>query len=292
MALARYAALGVLSLFLLFFSSQPTTMRLAILTDLHANREALETCLAHASLQQVTRYAFLGDLVGYGADPAWVVEKVADFAARGAYVVLGNHDDALIYPEHRGLNPVARQAIEWSRSQVQFAHLDFLSQLPLRLAFESESGQRIAPGQTSDFPHILLVHANAWEPDGWEYVDCDFRAGRSMCSTTAQISFTGHVHTPGLYFMNEQSQVGELFPVADCPMGLNQAQRWLVQPGSVGQPRDGNPAACYAIFDTDQRELSYFRIPYDTASAARKVLAAGLPLSLAQRLLTGGFSFR
>ncbi len=267
-------------------------MRLAILTDLHANREALEACLAHASLQQVTRYAFLGDLVGYGADPIWVVDTVADFAARGAYVVQGNHDEALVYPETRGLNPVARQAIEWTRTQVQFKHLDFLSQLPLRLAFESDSGQRIAPGQTSAYAHILLVHANAWEPDGWEYVDCDFRAGRSMCSTTAQISFTGHVHTPGLYFMNEQSKVGELFPVADSPIGLNQSWRWLVQPGSVGQPRDGNPAACYAIFDTDQGQLTYFRIPYDVAKAAQKVLAAGLPLSLAQRLLSGGFSFR
>lgn len=267
-------------------------MRLAILTDLHANREALEACLEHANGQRVTHFAFLGDLVGYGADPAWVVETVADFAAAGAYVVLGNHDDALVYPEHRGLNPVARQVIEWTRTQVQFSHLEFLSQLPLRLAFESGNGRRIAPGQTSEFPHILLVHANAWEPDAWEYVDCDFRAGRSICSTTAQITFTGHVHTPGLYFMNEQSQVGELFPVPESPMALGQAWRWLVQPGSVGQPRDGNPAACYAIFDTDQCALTYFRVPYDVAKTAQKVLAAGLPLSLAQRLLSGGFSFR
>lgn len=287
--LARFRLLGVLSLLSHHLSS---AMRLALLTDLHANREALEACLAHADLQQVTHYAFLGDLVGYGSDPAWVVETVAEFAQRGAYVVLGNHDEALISPELRGLNPAARQAIEWSRSQVQFAHLEFLSQLPLRLAFESETGTRIAPGQTSEFPHILLVHANAWEPNGWEYVDCDFRAGRSMCSTTARISFTGHVHTPGLYFMNEQHQVGELIPVPESPRHLGQTWSWLAQPGSVGQPRDGNPAACYALFDTDQNELTYFRIPYDVAKAAQKVLAAGLPASLAQRLLTGGFSFR
>lgn len=247
-------------------------MLLAVLTDLHANREALEACLTHAQERSADQYAFLGDLVGYGADPAWVIDKVMAYVNRGAYVLMGNHDLGVLQDGRKDMNPNARFVVEWTRQQLDQGQLDFIRDLPMQFEIEDN----------------LFVHANAWAPDRWEYVDGTMEAARSMRATTANITFCGHVHTPSLYHMNQAGKVGSFTPVSDLSVPLSKLRRWLVQPGSVGQPRDGNPAACYAIFDTQQSELTFFRVPYDTETASQKVLAAGLPASLAQRLIHGG----
>jgi diadenosine tetraphosphatase ApaH/serine/threonine PP2A family protein phosphatase len=247
-------------------------MLLAVLTDLHANREALEACLTHAQERSADQYAFLGDLVGYGADPAWVIDKVIAYVNRGAYVLMGNHDLGVLQDGRKDMNPNARFVVEWTRQQLDQGQLDFIRDLPMQF----EIGDN------------LFVHANAWAPDRWEYVDGTMEAARSMRATHANITFCGHVHTPSLYHMNHAGKVGSFTPVSDLSVPLSKLRRWLVQPGSVGQPRDGNPAACYAIFDTQQSELTFFRVPYDTETASQKVLAAGLPASLAQRLIHGG----
>jgi diadenosine tetraphosphatase ApaH/serine/threonine PP2A family protein phosphatase len=246
-------------------------MLLALMTDLHANREALEACLAHAQQQGVSQYAFLGDLVGYGADPGWVVQTVMEYTKRGAWVVMGNHDAGLFQEDRQGMNPVARQVVEWTRSQLSQPQLDFLRALPYRVELDE----------------VLLVHANAWAPDKWEYIDGVMEAMRSMHACKAQITFCGHVHAPTLYHMTMTGKTGEFLPTPENSIPLSRQRRWLAIPGSVGQPRDGNPAACYASFDTETQELTFFRVPYDHDSAARKVLAAGLPAALANRLLTG-----
>ena len=247
-------------------------MLLAVLTDLHANREALEACLAHAQERSADQYAFLGDLVGYGADPAWVIDTVMAYVNRGAYVLMGNHDLGVLQDGRKDMNPNARFVVEWTRQQLDQGQLDFIRDLPMQFEIEDN----------------LFVHANAWAPDRWEYVDGTMEAARSMRATHANITFCGHVHTPSLYHMNQTGKVGSFTPVSDLSVPLSKLRRWLVQPGSVGQPRDGNPAACYAIFDTQQSELTFFRVPYDTETASQKVLAAGLPASLAQRLIQGG----
>ena len=247
-------------------------MLLAVLTDLHANREALEACLAHAQERSADQYAFLGDLVGYGADPAWVIDTVMAYVNRGAYVLMGNHDLGVLQDGRKDMNPNARFVVEWTRQQLDQGQLDFIRDLPMQFEIEDN----------------LFVHANAWAPDRWEYVDGTMEAARSMRATHANITFCGHVHTPSLYHMNQAGKVGSFTPVSDLSVPLSKLRRWLVQPGSVGQPRDGNPAACYAIFDTQQSELTFFRVPYDTETASQKVLAAGLPASLAQRLIHGG----
>ena len=247
-------------------------MLLAVLTDLHANREALEACLAHAQERSADQYAFLGDLVGYGADPAWVIDTVMAYVNRGAYVLMGNHDLGVLQDGRKDMNPNARFVVEWTRQQLDQGQLDFIRDLPMQFEIEDN----------------LFVHANAWAPDRWEYVDGTMEAARSMRATAASITFCGHVHTPSLYHMNQAGKVGSFTPVSDLSVPLSKLRRWLVQPGSVGQPRDGNPAACYAIFDTQQSELTFFRVPYDTETASQKVLAAGLPASLAQRLIHGG----
>lgn len=246
-------------------------MLIAFLTDLHANREALAACLAHAGKQKATRYAFLGDLVGYGADPSWVLDTVRDYVSRGAWVLMGNHDLGVLQDERRGMNPAARQVVEWTRNRLNAEQLNFIRDLPYRIEWQD----------------LLLVHANAWAPDQWEYVDGVMEATRCMHASQAAITFCGHVHTPTLYHMTLTGKTGEFLPTPEHSIPLSKQRRWLVIPGAVGQPRDGNPAACYVTFDTDTQELTYFRVPYDNEAAAAKVLAAGLPASLAQRLLSG-----
>lgn len=246
-------------------------MLLAVFTDLHANREALEACLAHAQERSAEQYAFLGDLVGYGADPGWVIDTVMDYVRRGAYVLMGNHDLGVLQDERKDMNPNARFVVEWTRKNLNQQQLDFIHALPMQFEIDQ----------------CLFVHANAWAPERWEYVDGNMEAARSMRSTNAQITFCGHVHTPSLYNMNQAGKVGTFTPVSEHSVPLSKLRRWLVQPGSVGQPRDGNPAACYALFDTQQSELTFFRVPYDNETASQKVLAAGLPASLARRLIHG-----
>lgn len=246
-------------------------MLIAFLTDLHANREAVSACLAHAEEQKVTQYAFLGDLVGYGADPVWVLDTVMEYASRGASVLMGNHDVALIEEDRKGMNPVAFQVVEWTRAQLNAEHLAFIRNLPYRI----------------NMLDLLLVHANAWAPEKWEYIDGTMEATRSMHATKAQVTVCGHVHMPSLYHMTLTGKTGEFLPTPENSIPLSKQRRWLVIPGSVGQPRDGNPAACYATYDTNTLDLTYYRVPYDTEAAANKIVAAGLPASLAQRLING-----
>ncbi len=246
-------------------------MLLALLTDLHANDEALSACLEHARSQGVQRHAFLGDLVGYGADPERVLDTVIDHVGKGAHVVMGNHDMSVLNGDTSTMNPVAREMVEWTRSRLSPEHRHFLAGLPYRVALDD----------------ILLVHANAWAPEQWAYVDGAMEAARSMRATRAHVTFCGHMHVPALYHMTMVGKTGQFQPAPEQATPLSRQRQWLVIPGAVGQPRDGNPAAAYATYDTDSHELTTFRIPYDSAGAAQKILDAGLPAVLAQRLITG-----
>lgn len=246
-------------------------MLLALLTDLHANREAFTACLEHAERQQVQQYAFLGDHIGYGADPAWVLQTVMGYVERGGWALMGNHDIGVLQENRPGMNPAAQEVVRWTRSQLNEKQLSFLQSLPYRI----------------ELGDLLLVHANAWAPEKWEYIDGVLEAMRSMHATKAAITFCGHVHTPTLYHMTLTGKTGEFLPTPENSIPLSKQRRWLAIPGSCGQPRDGNPAACYATFDTDSLELTYYRVPYDHDSAAQKIRAAGLPAGLANRLLTG-----
>jgi diadenosine tetraphosphatase ApaH/serine/threonine PP2A family protein phosphatase len=246
-------------------------MLTAILTDIHANREALTACLAHARERNAQRYAFLGDLVGYGADPGWVVDTVMEYASRGAVSVMGNHDAAVIQAPGKNMNPQARQVVEWTRSQLNPTQLQYLESLPL----------------TAESAGCLFVHASAAEPRNWEYITGTLEAVKSMHATKCRITFCGHVHEPALYNLSPTGKISSFVPTGDSSIPLGTQRRWLVIPGSVGQPRDGNPAACYALFDDVTHELIYFRVPYDYESAAEKILRAGLPQSIGDRLEHG-----
>ena len=245
-------------------------MRIALLTDLHANRQALEACLAHAAAQGAGKLAFLGDLVGYGADPAWVLGTVMEHVARGAICVQGNHDLAASRPAPLHMNEEAREAIEWTRAQLDADQLAFLAGLPLTRA----AGD------------LLFVHASACEPHKWEYVKNAEQAERSLSATTSRVVVSGHVHRPALYRRADDGRMGSHTPDHQ-PVPLRVQHQYLVIPGSAGQPRDGNPAACYALLDLERKLVRYFRVPYDHGGAARAVIAAGLPIVLAMRLVEG-----
>jgi diadenosine tetraphosphatase ApaH/serine/threonine PP2A family protein phosphatase len=246
-------------------------MRLALLTDVHANREAFEACLAHAERQRVDQYAFTGDLVGYGADPSWVVRTVMEYVARGAVAVQGNHDYSVTRPVRAQMHAEAREVIEWTRGRLDPEQLDFLANLPL----------------TRKHGNAFFVHASAHDPVRWEYVTGVEEAERSLRASHSRIVFSGHVHAPALYRRTDDGRMGRHVPEAGQRIVLQPQHQYLVLPGAVGQPRDQNNAACYAVFDDEAREISYFRVPYDHGAAARKVIAAGLPIVFAMRLVEG-----
>ena len=245
-------------------------MRLALLTDLHANREALSACLEHAARQGADRYAFTGDFVGYGADPAWVVDTVMEHVAKGAIAVQGNHDYSVTRPTRPQMHAEAREVIEWTRSQLGPAQLAFLEALPL----------------THEQGGMMFVHASAHEPAKWEYVSGLEAAERSLRATACRLVFSGHVHAPALYRRADDGRMGAHVPNG-APVPIRPQHQYLAIPGAVGQPRDGNSAACYAIYDDSARTLSYFRVPYDHGAAARRVIASGLPIVFAMRLVEG-----
>jgi len=246
-----------------------SAVRIALFTDIHGNREALAACLAHAHDNAIDRHVFLGDYVGYGADPGWVVDTIAREVERGAVAVLGNHDAATFSDSYR-MNDLATIAIEWTRQQLDGAQCNFLAGLPLAVA----DGER------------LYVHASADEPGQWHYVTDIYSASRSLAATQARLTFCGHTHLPALFNASVTGKLSAFQPTWR-PIPLAPSRRWLAVVGSVGQPRDDNPAACYAVLDDARNELTYVRVAYDVDSAARKIRDAGLPVALADRLQWG-----
>jgi diadenosine tetraphosphatase ApaH/serine/threonine PP2A family protein phosphatase len=242
----------------------------ALFADIHGNREALEACFRQARDHGAQQHIFLGDYVGYGADPECLVSAVMDRVDGGGVGVRGNHDNA-VADLNEDLNIEAQVAMEWTRGELGQSERRFLERLPLTY----EENAR------------LYVHADASDPKRWRYVTGGEEAARSMIATSADITFCGHVHRPALYTLSATGKVTSFTPVAGSPIQLLPRRRWLAVLGSVGQPRDGNPAASYAILDTERLELTYCRAPYDVDAAAAKIRAKGLPTWLADRLSLG-----
>lgn len=245
-------------------------MRIALLADLHANREAVAACLRRLDALGHDRLVVLGDLVGYGADPAWVVDAVRAAQSRGAFVVRGNHDQAASQAPGERMHDEARRVIDWTRGQLDDDQRAWLRDLPLAL----RDGER------------LYVHANAHAPGRWGYVHSRLAAGHSLAATDAWLTVCGHEHVPALYH-TQPGQAAHFAPHPGFAIPLATARRWLAIPGACGQPRDGNPAAACALLDTDARTLTFLRVPYDHEAAAAKIVAAGLPGTFAHRLRTG-----
>ena len=245
-------------------------MLLAVFADIHANRQAFSACLDAARARGVERMICLGDYVGYGGDPEWTVETVMALVAEGAIAIRGNHDNAVLTASET-MNAEAQAAIEWTRGRLSLAQRRFLAELPLSHQDEDR----------------LYVHSEASSPSKWRYVQSTSDAARSMIATEAQVTFCGHIHKPALYSMSVTAKMTSFVPIAGVPVQLLRGRQWLAVVGSVGQPRDGNPAASFVTFDTATREITYCRIPYDVDAAATQIRDNGLPVWLADRLAVG-----
>lgn len=241
------------------------------MADIHANREAFEACLVDAGAHEAERIVFLGDYVNYGADPDWVVGAIMDRVRAGSAVaLLGNHD-AAVNGRLATMDASAEAALEWTRNQLGADQRAFLAALPLVL----EEGD------------CLFVHADAAAPAKWAYVTDARDATHSLKATRRRVTFCGHVHRPMIYNLSDTLRPGTFRPVTGVGVPLLPQRRWLAVMGSVGQPRDGNPAACWALVDTARAELTYHRVPYEVEEAAKKIRRAGLPEMYAERLAWG-----
>ncbi len=247
-------------------------MKLALVADIHANLEGLRACLDHAQSQGAERYAFLGDLVGYGADPGPVVDLVRGYVDRGALAVMGNHDAAALAGKSEFMHQAAVQAIAWTYAHLSDAQRAFLAALPLVVRED----------------RLFFVHASPESPSEWIYVTDPARAAQALAhAAPASWVFCGHVHEPVLYTLGAVARPVPFRPVSGVAIPVPAHRRWVAVVGSAGQPRDGNTAACYAMLDTDRPALTFHRVPYDWRPAAAKIRAAGLPEGLARRLERG-----
>jgi diadenosine tetraphosphatase ApaH/serine/threonine PP2A family protein phosphatase len=243
---------------------------IALLSDIHANLQALEACLDDAANQGVSRFVLLGDYVGYGGDPVAVLDRVQDLVEDGALAIKGNHDD-MSCDFSRQMNPTAASAANWTREQLSPAQHDFLDSLPMSLREDDR----------------LYVHSEASAPAKWRYVtDCD-TARLSLAGDEARIIFGGHVHQPTIYSLGRDDKMTKFKPTDGDVVPLLSSRRWQVVIPSVGQPRDGNPLSGYALFDTKTDDLMIRRVPYDIDAAATQIMTSDLPAGLASRLYRG-----
>jgi len=240
------------------------SMRIAVVSDIHSNLPALEAVVA--SLGDVDRLWILGDIVGYGAEPDGVVERLRD---NDAVAVRGNHDHVATGAEGADwFNVTARSAIEWTADTISPSTRGWLSDLPIR---REEQG-------------FTLVHGSPRDPL-WEYIDDPAVAGAVMPAMTTAWGLFGHTHRPRA-FVEDNAAIGEIRVTDGTTLALGES-RVLLNPGSVGQPRDGDPRAAYLVLDTEQGRVTWHRVAYDVALAARRIRAAGLPERLAGRLALG-----
>lgn len=244
-------------------------MKYGIFGDIHGNLEALEAVLADMEEQGVTHPLCLGDLVGYGADPAECVEVVR---AMGCPVVRGNHDD--LVPEGKvpsSFSDPARQSLEYSRTRLNPSQLNFLRRLPLIWAEDP----------------ITLVHATLDGPESWGYISTRLEAQTCFLYQKTPVCFVGHTHRPCAFAQEKEVRPLEFRQVDVHPDRSKMGRKFLFNVGSVGQPRDGDWRASYAIFSPQEYVVDLRRVSYNIDRASSKILKAGLPESLSKRLFRG-----
>ncbi|TKJ41524.1 metallophosphoesterase [candidate division LCP-89 bacterium B3_LCP] len=232
-------------------------MKLALISDIHSNLEALTAALEAVERFKPDELICLGDIVGYGADPGECIELVRNHTSR---VIMGNHDAAvanLLQPENN-FNDYALTAIHWTRSVLSDDHRDYLKTLPLEILFDD----------------LHLVHGTPGNPGSFDYVLTTYDAEVQFTNIKGSNCFIGHTHRPGIYMERD-------------PVDKTQPKR-IINIGSVGQPRDGDPRLCFALYETKTEEVEFIRVEYDIETAATKIRTAGLPALLAERLGRGG----
>lgn len=239
-------------------------MRYAILSDIHGNFTALRSVLAAIDRMAVDVYICLGDIVGYGPEPAACIRELRKYSA---LFVAGNHDYAVCGKiDTRSFNSYARSAIDWTRQCVSPSDVEFLSSLPLVLHLDG----------------LDLVHGSLYAPELFDYVQTSYDAFLTMERMRAPVCFVGHSHVPVTFVHEEVIRYR-----VDTEISVRPFNRVIVNVGSVGQPRDKDPRACFALYDTETEMVTLHRVPYDTDYAARRFRAVGLPAALGERLRLG-----
>jgi predicted phosphodiesterase len=248
-------------------------MRILVLSDPHANMTALTAALEAVS-GRWDRAVCLGDVVGYGPDPNEVTSKIRELCSK---TIRGNHDKAATdQMATRDFNPIAKAAVDWTRSQLSPDNLKWLSELPP------------GPLETDD---IVLVHGAFQDED--EYVFTPAQALEGLLDSTARVTFFGHTHHQGGFSyedFNSHLEILNLHPRSSEPFAalrLEDKRRYLLNPGSIGQPRDGDPRAGFAIADLEHEVIEFWRIPYDISEVQGRMRTARLPEPLVQRLVVG-----
>lgn len=232
-------------------------MRLAILSDIHSNLEALTKALEVVDSMGVDEVVCLGDVVGYGANPNECLEIIR---GRCKTILLGNHDLAAVdLSQAEFFTHMARAAAEWTYRTLTADNKKFLRSLPY----------------TANRPNMLLVHASPFEPEEWHYIISIFDALEAFKAFEERICFIGHSHVPGIF-----SATGKAATV-------KKDDRFIVNVGSIGQPRDGNPQLSFGVFETETWTYENIRADYDISGASARILEAGLPRGLADRLFVG-----
>ena len=245
-------------------------MRYFLFTDIHGNLEALLPVLEFAEKSNIDHYICLGDLVGYGASADEVIDKV--LALERLSIIRGNHDKAVCSLDSvQTFNPIAAAAIHWKKKNITQNNMDYLTNL--------EQGPVIIHDD------IMICHGAPFDED--HYIFGEFDAKEAYSHITTPLCFFGHTHFPFVYTEKDRLIDGAFIQGDSNEVKINEDTKYLINPGSVGQPRDRNNRAACAIYDSDSRTVKFFRFDYDIRGAQKKIKEASLPPALAERLRMG-----
>ncbi len=240
-------------------------MKYGVFGDIHGNLEALKASVEAMKSHGAEKFLCLGDIVGYGADPSKCIEIVRELHS---VVVAGNHDFATIEKLNIDFfNSYAKEAVIWTRKNISKQDVEYLRNLELVAGVDGI---------------ITLVHGSLNFPEMFDYIQTSYDAHLSLQALQTDICFLGHSHVPVTFFQKQTVSY-----TMDSRIQLGPGEKALVNVGSVGQPRDENPCACLAVYDSDEKTAEILRVPYDVDLAGRKIVEAGLPEILAERLRYG-----
>ncbi len=246
-------------------------MRYLILSDIHSNDEALAAVIARVRRKKFDKVVVLGDFVGYGANPNQIIERIRKIK-REKIMIRGNHDKVVVGTETGDLfNSVALEAARWTGSRLTPANWKYIEALPM--------GPAIVDG---DF---AVCHGSPLDEDAYIFSDID--AYMNFQQGPWKVCFFGHSHIPSIFTLERSAIRVEVVRGDRSKVVLDPRKRYLINPGSIGQPRDRNPNAAYAIFDSKERVVFFDRVSYDVGRAREKILKAGLPAMLGDRLPLG-----
>ena len=246
-------------------------MRYLILSDMHANWDAFETVLRRARRKRYEAVLVLGDLVGYGAAPNQVVEAVRRLGPR-LFTVRGNHDKVVAGIDSGGnFNQTALTAAQWTTGRLTPGNLRYVRELP-------QGPLRVEEG-------VAICHGSPLDEDTYVFSDVD--AWEIFSRYEMPVTFFGHTHIPSLFWLEGRLLGVKALRGTSGRIVLSPGGRYLINPGSIGQPRDRDPRAAYMIYDSERRVVNWYRIPYPIGEAQRRIRKAGLPNSLADRLAVG-----